>query len=165
VNERDDLGDDLPPDYVTHVQEGGFYGWPWYYIGPHQDPRHVGKHPELAEQVIVPDVLLPAHSAALQLAFYDGAQFPSDYRGDVFVALHGSWNRSVRSGFEVVRVPVDDKGRARGTFDDFVTGFVTPQGDVWGRPVGVAVAADGALLVSDDGGGCVWRVEALPAAK
>jgi glucose/arabinose dehydrogenase len=161
VNERDDLGDDLPPDYVTHIQEGGFYGWPYYYIGNHQDPRHEGKHPELAEQVIVPDVLLPAHSASLQMVFYDGQQFPDDYRGDIFAAQHGSWNRSVRSGYEVVRIHLNEKGRAVGTYDDFLTGFVTPQGDVWGRPVGVAVASDGALLVSDDGGGCVWRVEAL----
>jgi glucose/arabinose dehydrogenase len=160
VNERDELGDDLVPDYVTHVEGGGFYGWPWFYTGGHQDPRHLGKHPELAARVIVPDVLLPAHSASLQLAFYDGAQFPSAYRGTVFAAQHGSWNRSVRSGYQVVRVPVDEKGHARGTYEDFLTGFVTPAGDVWGRPVGVAVASDGALLVSDDAGGCVWRVEA-----
>jgi glucose/arabinose dehydrogenase len=165
VNERDDLGDDLVPDYVTHLQDGGFYGWPWYYIGPHQDPRHAGKHPELAEQVITPDVLLPAHSASLQMVFYEGTQFPADYRGDIFAALHGSWNRSVRSGYGVVRVQVDRQGHARGGFDDFVTGFVTPQGEVWGRPVGVAVASDGALLVSDDGGGCVWRVEAVPSKQ
>ncbi|HTA21619.1 MAG TPA: PQQ-dependent sugar dehydrogenase [Polyangia bacterium] len=160
VNERDELGDDLVPDYVTHVVDGGFYGWPWFYTGGHQDPRHAGKHPELRDKVIVPDVLLPAHSASLELVFYDGAQFPAAYRGDVFAAEHGSWNRSVRSGYEVVRIPVDEHGRARGTYEDFLTGFVTPTGDVWGRPVGVAVAADGALLVSDDAGGCVWRIEA-----
>lgn len=161
VNERDELGDDLVPDYVTHVVDGGFYGWPWYYTGAHQDPRHRGKHPELAARVIVPDVLLPAHSASLQLAFYDGQQFPAAYRGDIFAAQHGSWNRSVRTGYQVLRVPMDEKGNARGTFEDFVTGFATPKGEVWGRPVGVTVAADGALIVSDDGADCLWRVEAV----
>jgi glucose/arabinose dehydrogenase len=160
VNERDELGDDLPPDYVTHVVDGGFYGWPWFYIGGHPDPRHRGKHPELRTRVIVPDVLLAAHSASLQMVFYDGAAFPAAYRGDVFAAQHGSWNRSVRSGYEVVRVPVDREGRARGTYEDFLTGFVTVAGEVWGRPVGLTVAADGALLVSDDVGGCIWRIEA-----
>jgi glucose/arabinose dehydrogenase len=159
VNERDDIGDDLPPDYITHVEDGGFYGWPWYYLGNHQDPRHPGKHPELASRVVVPDVLLAPHSATMQMIFYDGAQFPQQYRGDVFVPQRGSWNRSVRSGYEVVRVPVGPDGRARGGYEDFLTGFVTTEGDVWGRPVGVAVAADGALLVSDEIGGCIWRVE------
>jgi glucose/arabinose dehydrogenase len=161
VNERDMLGDDLVPDYVTHVVDGGFYGWPWYYLGGHQDPRHRGKHPELAGRVIVPDVLLPAHTASLQLTFYDGQQFPAAYRGDIFAAQHGSWNRSVRVGYEVVRVPIDEKGQARGNYEEFLTGFVTPKGEVWGRPVGVAVAGDGALVVSDDGCGCLWRVEAV----
>jgi glucose/arabinose dehydrogenase len=165
VNERDELGDDLVPDYVTHVVEGGFYGWPWYYIGAHPDPRHRGKHPELAARVLVPDVLLPSHTASLQLAFYDGAQFPASYRGDVFAAQHGSWNRSVRTGYEVLRIPVDERGRARGTYEHFLTGFATPDGKVWGRPVGVAVMADGALAVSDDGGGCVWRVERTEAVR
>jgi glucose/arabinose dehydrogenase len=160
VNERDELGDELVPDYVTHVVEGGFYGWPWFYLGAHQDPRHAGKHPELASRVVVPDVLIAAHSASLQLAFYTGAQFPEAYRGDVFAAQHGSWNRSVPSGYEVVRVPLDERGEARGGYEDFMTGFVTKAGDAWGRPVGVAVAADGALLVSDDAGNCVWRVAA-----
>jgi glucose/arabinose dehydrogenase len=160
VNERDELGDDLPADYVTHVERGGFYGWPWFYLGAHADPRLAGRHPELAARVIVPDVLLAPHSASMQLVFYDGAQFPAAYHGDVFAPQHGSWNRSVRSGYEVVRVPVDEKGRARGTYEDFLTGFVTPAGDVWGRPVGVAVAADGALLVSDDVANCIWRVDA-----
>jgi glucose/arabinose dehydrogenase len=160
VNERDELGDDLPPDYITRVVEGGFYGWPWYYLGGHQDPRHRGKHPELRDRVIVPDVLLAPHVASMQLIFYEGAQFPAEYRGDVFAPQRGSWNRSVRSGYEVVRVPVDQKGRARGTYEDFLTGFVTPEGDVWGRPVGITVDAAGALLVSDEIGGCIWRVEA-----
>jgi glucose/arabinose dehydrogenase len=158
VNERDELGDDLPPDYITHVQPGGFYGWPWFYMGGHWDPKHKGKHPELKARVITPDVLLAAHSASMQLVFYDGDQFPKEYRGDIFAPQHGSWNRAVRSGYEVVRVPMDENGRARGTYEDFLTGFVTPEGDVWGRPVGIAVAADGSLLVSDDEGGCIWRV-------
>jgi glucose/arabinose dehydrogenase len=161
VNERDLLGDGLVPDYITHVAEGGFYGWPWFYLGAHPDPRHAGKHPELAARVVEPDVLLPAHSASLQLTFYDGPQFPPEYRGDIFAAEHGSWNRSVPTGHEVVRVRLDDKGRARGGYEDFMTGFVTSDGAAWGRPVGVAIARDGALLVSDDVGNCVWRVEAV----
>jgi len=157
VNERDQLGDDLPPDYITHVQEGGFYGWPWYYIGAHQDPRLAGKHPELREKVIVPDVLLQPHDASLEMTFYEGSQFPARYQGDVFAAEHGSWNRAVRTGYEVICVPLKD-GRATGEYEDFLTGFVTADGDVWGRPVGVATATDGSLLVTDDGGNCIWRV-------
>jgi glucose/arabinose dehydrogenase len=157
VNERDGLGDDLVPDYITHVQEDGFYGWPYFYLGAHPDPRHEGKHPELADRVIVPDVLLQSHSASLQIAFYQGTRFPARYRGDIFASQHGSWNRSVRSGYEVVRVPLRG-GKASGVYEDFLTGFLTPTGDVWGRPVGVGVAADGSLLVSDDGSGSVWRV-------
>jgi len=158
VNERDDLGDNLVPDYMTHVQDGGFYGWPWFYLGNHPDPRHRGKHPELAGKVIVPDVLFQAHSASLEMTFYQGTQFPPAYRGDAFAAHHGSWNRSVRTGYAVVRVPLHQQNRATGEYEDFLTGFVTRGGDVWGRPVGVAVAADGALLVSDDAGECIWRV-------
>ncbi len=157
VNERDELGDNLPPDYITHVQEGGFYGWPWYYIGAHQDPRHEGKHPELKDKVIVPDVLLEPHDASLEMLFYEGEQFPRAYRGDVFAAEHGSWNKAVRTGYEVVRVPVKN-GRATGEYQDFLTGFVTSDGEVWGRPVGVAVAKDGSLMVTDDGTESVWRV-------
>ena len=157
VNERDELGDNLPPDYITHVQEGGFYGWPWYYTGGHQDPRHAGKHPELKDKVIVPDVLLQPHNASLEMAFYDGRQFPAAYRGDVFAAEHGSWNKSRRTGYEVIRVPLRD-GRATGAYEDFLTGFVTPDGDVWGRPVGVAVGDDGALYVTDDASNSIWRV-------
>lgn len=157
VNERDELGDNLVPDYVTHVQEGGFYGWPWYYLGPHQDPRHQGKHPELRDKVLVPDVLLQSHSASLDLCFYTGQQFPADYRGHIFAAEHGSWNRSRRTGYKVIRVPVSG-GKAAGYYEDFMTGFVNNEGDVWGRPVGVAVARDGALLVTDDQSGTVWRV-------
>jgi glucose/arabinose dehydrogenase len=158
VNERDELGDDLVPDYITRVQEGGFYGWPFYYIGGNQDPKHKGKHPELRDKVIVPDVLLQPHLASLQLTFYDGQQFPPKYRGDLFAAQHGSWNRAVRTGYEVVRVPLHGKARATGEYEDFLTGFVTDKGDVWGRPVGVTVAKDGALLVSDDGSDSIWRV-------
>ena len=157
VNERDGLGEDLPPDYITHVQEGGFYGWPWFYIGPNQDPRLQGKHPELKNKTIAPDVLLQSHSASLQMAFYDGVQFPAEYKGDIFASEHGSWNRLVRSGYEVVRVPLRN-GKSNGTYEDFLTGFLTPKGDVWGRPVGVAVASDGSLLVSDDGSNSIWRV-------
>jgi glucose/arabinose dehydrogenase len=158
VNERDRLGDNLVPDYITHVEPDGFYGWPWYYIGAHPDPRLGGRHPELAAKVLVPDVLLQPHDASLSMTFYDGRQFPEEYRGDIFAAQHGSWNRHWRSGYEVVRVPMHSGTRATGEYEDFLTGFVTANGDVWGRPVGVAVAADGALMVSDDGTNAIWRV-------
>ncbi|WP_074311208.1 PQQ-dependent sugar dehydrogenase [Singulisphaera sp. GP187] len=157
VNERDGLGDNLVPDYITHVEPDGFYGWPWYYIGAHQDPRHEGKHLELKSKVIVPDVLLQSHSASLDLAFYNGEQFPEAYRNDAFASEHGSWNRSHRTGYKVIRVPMKE-GKATGEYEDFLVGFVTHDGDVWGRPVGVAVAKDGALLVTDDASGTVWRV-------
>ena len=157
VNERDGLGDDQVPDYVTHVEEGGFYGWPWYYLGPHQDPRHKGKHPELKEKVLMPDVLVQAHSASLAMTFYTGEQFPREYRLDGFASEHGSWNRSRRTGYKVIRIPLKG-GKATGEYEDFLVGFVTPDGNVWGRPVGVTVAKDGALLVTDDGTGIVWRV-------
>jgi glucose/arabinose dehydrogenase len=157
VNERDGLGDNLVPDYITHVQEGGFYGWPWYYLGPNQDPRHEGKHPELKDKVIVPDVLLQSHMASLDLTFYDGDQFPQAYHHDGFAAEHGSWNRARRVGYKVIRVPMKD-GKATGEYEDFLVGFVTKDGNVWGRPVGVAVAKDGSLMVTDDGSGTVWRV-------
>jgi glucose/arabinose dehydrogenase len=158
VNERDAIGDNLVPDYITHVREGGFYGWPWYYIGPHPDPRLDGKHPELKEKTIVPDVLLQAHNASLQLTFYEGKQFPAEYRGEIFAAEHGSWNKAIRVGYEVIRVRIDKDGDATGEYQDFLTGFVLPNGDVWGRPVGVTVAQDGSLLVSDDGSNSIWRV-------
>ncbi len=147
----------LPPDYITHVQDGGFYGWPWYYLGNHQDPRHKGEHPELADKVIVPDVLVEAHSASLEMTFYDGKQFPEEYRGDAFAAEHGSWNREHRTGYKVIRVIMRD-GKPTGEYEDFMTGFVTPDGNVWGRPVGVAVAHDGSLMVTEDGNGTVWRI-------
>ncbi len=157
VNERDGLGDNLVPDYITSVEPGGFYGWPWFYIGGNQDPRHEGKHSELKSKTLVPDVLLQSHSASLDLAFYNGAQFPEEYRDDAFASEHGSWNRSHRTGYKVIRVPLKD-GKATGEYEDFLVGFVTKEGDVWGRPVGVAVAKDGALLVTDDASGTVWRV-------
>ena len=157
TNERDALGDNLVPDYITHVQEGGFYGWPWYYIGGHQDPRHAGKHPELKDKVIVPDVLLQAHNASLGFTFYGGTQFPAEYRGDIFAAQHGSWNKSVRTGYEVIRIPLRN-GHATGEYEDFLTGFVTTDGQVWGRPVSVTSAQDGSLLVTDDGSNSIWRV-------
>jgi glucose/arabinose dehydrogenase len=158
VNERDGLGDDLVPDYITAVREGGFYGWPWWYMGPHQDPRHAGKHPELRERVITPDVLLQPHSAPLQLAFYHGEQFPAEYRGDIFASSHGSWNKAVRTGYKVIHVSLHHTGKASEEYQDFLTGFVLPNGQVWGRPVGVTTAPDGALLVTDDGSNSIWRV-------
>jgi glucose/arabinose dehydrogenase len=158
VNERDSLGNNLVPDYITHVQDDGFYGWPYFYIGGNEDPRLKGKHPELKSKVIVPDVLLQPHNASLELVFYEGKQFPAEYEGDIFSSQHGSWNRSPRAGYEVVRVPLHQSGHASGEYQDFLTGFVLPNGDVWGRPVGVAVAPDGSLLVTDDGSNSIWRV-------
>jgi hypothetical protein len=161
TNERDALGDDLVPDYITRVKEGGFYGWPWYYMGNHEDPRHAGERPDLAGHAIVPDVLLQSHSAPLEMVFYNAtngvAAFPAEYRGDVFAAFHGSWNRSSRTGYKVVRVRLDH-GVPTGEYDDFLTGFVVDNRSVWGRPVGVAVAHDGALLVTEDGNGTLWRI-------
>jgi len=159
TNERDELGEDLVPDYISRVEAGGFYGWPWFYLGNHQDPRQKGKHPEFAARVLVPDVLVQSHSATLNLCFYDGAQFPVEYQGDIFAAFHGSWNRERRTGYKIVRVPIDKStGKARGDYEDFVTGFVTSDGNVWGRPVGITVAKDGSLLFSEDGNKTIWRV-------
>jgi glucose/arabinose dehydrogenase/mono/diheme cytochrome c family protein len=158
VNERDALGDNLVPDYITHLQEGGFYGWPWWYMGSHQDPRHDGKHSELKDKVITPDVLLHPHNASLEITFYHGKQFPAEYQGDIFAAEHGSWNRLVRVGYELIRVPLHQTGRASGEYEDFMTGFVVDGGHVWGRPVGVTVATDGSLLVTDDGSKSIWRI-------
>ena len=157
VNERDELGDDLPPDYITRIQENGFYGWPWYYIGNHQDPRHAGKHPELAGKVIVPDVLLQAHSASLCMTFYTATQFPAQYRGGIFAAEHGSWNRARRTGYKIIYVPLKN-GKAAGEYDDFMIGFVTDSRDVWGRPVGMTVDSQGSLLMVDDGANRLWRI-------
>ena len=161
TNERDGLGDNLVPDYITRVKEGGFYGWPWYYLGDHEDPRHAGERPDLAGQAIVPDVLLQAHSASLGLTFYTAtkgvAAFPAEYRGDIFPASHGSWNRTTRTGQKIIRVRLDH-GVPTGEYEDFLTGFVVDGRSVWGRPVGVAVAHDGALLISEDGNDTIWRV-------
>jgi glucose/arabinose dehydrogenase len=157
VNERDELGDHLVPDYITHVRDGGFYGWPWFYIGGNPDPRHKGKHPELRDKVLVPDVLLQSHSASLGVMFYTGAQFPAEYRMQGFAAEHGSWNRARRTGYKVIWLPLKD-GVSTGEYVDFMTGFVTPDGNVWGRPVAVTQTRDGALVVSDDAGNCLWRI-------
>ncbi len=160
TNERDALGNNLVPDYVTHIQEGGFYGWPWYYMGPHggvQDPRHPGKHPELQAKVITPDILVNPHFASLEMLFYEGSQFPAEYKGDGFAAEHGSWNRANRSGYEVIRLPMKN-GRATGEYEDFLTGFTVGDDAVWGRPVGVTVGKDGSLFVSDDGTNSIWHV-------
>ena len=162
TNERDRLGDNLVPDYITSVKEDGFYGWPWYYMGSNQDPRHDGKHPELRGKVIVPDVLLQPHFASLEMLFYEGSQFPAPFKGDAFAAEHGSWNKSNRAGYEVIRVPMKG-GKATGEYEDFLTGFVTDEGKVWGRPVGVATGKDGSLFVTDDGTRSVWRVSYVGA--
>jgi glucose/arabinose dehydrogenase len=164
MNERDNLGDDLVPDYATSVKDGGFYGWPYSYIGKHYDPRYVGSFPDLVERTIVPDVLIPSHSAALGITFYTGTQFPARYRNGAFVALHGSWNRSAASGYKVIFFPMTN-GRP-GPIEDFLTGFLSSNGtngtpiQQWGRPVGITVARDGALLVSDDSGNRIWKVSA-----
>jgi len=161
TNERDALGDNLVPDYITRVKEGAFYGWPWYYMGNFEDPRHAGERPDLAGKATVPDVLLQSHSASLEMTFYEAtggvAAFPAEFHGDIFAAEHGSWNRSVRTGYKVIRVHVDH-GVPTGEYEDFLTGFVVDNRNVWGRPVGVAVAHDGALLVTEDGNGTMWRV-------
>src|SRR5688572_12415371 len=164
INERDQLGDDLVPDYATSVKEGGFYGWPYSYIGKNPDPRYVGAFPELVNRAIVPDVLIPAHSAALGITFYTGTQFPQRYRNGGFVALHGSWNRSVAAGYRVIFFPMNN-GRP-GPIEDFTSGFLASDGtagsaiSAWGRPVGVTVAPDGGLLISDDAGNKIWKVSA-----
>jgi len=182
TNERDNLGNHLVPDYVTSVKDGGFYGWPWYYIGDHKDPRlplpcanGTGPNPQasaltaeqaqdcqrtdIGSKVTVPDVLVQPHMASLQMLFYpDKGSFPERYDGDAFAAEHGSWNRAKRAGYEVIRMPMKDGHARDGSYEDFLTGFVTTDGQVWGRPVGVTVGADGALYVSDDGSRSVWRV-------
>jgi glucose/arabinose dehydrogenase len=157
TNERDSIGDNVPPDYITRVREGAFYGWPWYYIGSNEDPRHKGERPDLKDKVTVPDVLLQAHSASLGLTFYNAQQFPLQYRGSLFAAEHGSWNRSRRTGSKVIRV-IMRNGEPTGEYEDFATGFVVNDASAWGRPVGVTVTPDGALYVSDDAGGTIWRI-------
>ncbi|MBC7919451.1 MAG: PQQ-dependent sugar dehydrogenase, partial [Ferruginibacter sp.] len=159
VNERDELGDELVPDYITGVKEGGFYGWPFSYYGQHEDPRRQGERPDLVKQAIVPDVALGAHTASLGLAFYDGKAFPEKYRNGAFVGQHGSWNRSVLSGYKVVFVPFRD-GKPAGQPEDFLTGFIAnpEKQEVYGRPVGVTVLPDGSMLVADDTSNTIWRI-------
>ena len=160
VNERDGLGDGLVPDYLTHLEPGAFYGWPFAYIGPNPDPRFGTARPDLVAQTRIPDVLFQSHSAPLGLVIYDAEQFPADYRGDAFVALHGSWNAAAPVGYMIARVPFED-GRPVGHYESFVTGFWAAgerTARVWGRPAGLAVAADGALLIADDVGQVIWRV-------
>ncbi|MGH6980815.1 MAG: PQQ-dependent sugar dehydrogenase, partial [Stellaceae bacterium] len=156
TNERDGLGDNLPPDYATSVREGAFYGWPWYYIGDHPDPRHPNARPDLVGKIAVPDVLIQPHSAPLQGVFYEGAMFP-ELRGSLLVALHGSWNRATRTGGKVIRVILKD-GKATGSYEDFLTGFIVSNTEVWGRPVGVAIDRMGAILVGEDGNSTIWRL-------
>jgi glucose/arabinose dehydrogenase len=159
VNERDGLGDDLVPDYITSVEDGGFYGWPFSYIGQNEDPRRKGERPDLVKKALVPDVLLQSHTAALGIVFYEGEMFPAEYRGHAFVALRGSWNRAERVGYMVIRVPFAD-GKPLGWYEEFVSGWAPDPTvrQVWGRPVGLLVLQDGSLLISDDGGHRIWRV-------
>ncbi len=158
VQERDGLGDDLVPDYFTHIQQGGFYGWPYAYIGPHEDPRRK-ERPDLVKKTITPDVPLQAHVAVLDAKFYTGKQFPAEYQGGAFVAEHGSWNRSRRVGYSVVFIPFKG-GKPTGEVKDFLNGWMlSPEKrEVWGRPVGLLQLPDGSLLVSDDGGNKLWRI-------
>jgi glucose/arabinose dehydrogenase len=160
VQERDLLGDDLVPDYFTHIQQGGFYGWPYAYIGPHEDPRRKGEKPDLVAKTIVPDVVLPAHVAILDYLFYTGKQFPAEYRGGAFLAWHGSWNRSKRVGQEIAFLPFKDGKPAVDQPRHFLTGWMLApdKREVWGRPVALLQMADGSVLVSDDGGNKLWRI-------
>lgn len=184
TNERDNLGNNLVPDYITSVKEDGFYGWPWYYMGGHRDPRlplpcanGTGPNPQapalsedaakdckrvdLSAKVLTPDVLVQPHMASLQMTFYpehaSTTTFPQHYANNAFAAEHGSWNRAHRGGYEVIALPMQN-GHATGAYEDFLTGFVTTDGQVWGRPVGVTVGQDGSLFVTDDGSRSVWRV-------
>ena len=159
VEERDELGDDLAPEYFTHIEQGRFYGWPYAYIGPNEDPRRRGERPDLVAKTVKPDFLLPAHASALEFAFYTGKSFPKEYQGGAFIALHGSWNRAKRQGYEIAFVPFAN-GKPSGPMKEFLTGWMlSPDNpEVWGRPVGVLEMADRSLLVSDDGGKKIWRV-------
>ncbi len=157
--ERDELGDELVPDYLTSVKEGAFYGWPYAYFGPNVDPRRKGERPDLVKKSVVPDVPLGSHTASLGLAFYDQSAFPAKYKNGAFIGQHGSWNRSTLSGYKVVFVPFTD-GKP-GTPEDFLTGFIVGDNkQVHGRPVGVTVLPDGAMLVADDASNRIWRVAA-----
>ena len=160
VNERDGLGDDLVPDYVTSVKDGGFYGFPYSYIGQNEEPRRRGENPELVKKAIVPDVLITSHSAALGIVFYDGKMFPKEYRGDAFVALHGSWNREKLTGYKIIRVNFEKEKPVNNGYEDFVSGWLPNENsqEVWGRPVGLLVNSDGSLLIADDGAKKIWRV-------
>jgi glucose/arabinose dehydrogenase len=161
TNERDNLGDGLVPDYSTRVREGAFYGWPWYYMGKHEDPRLAGQRPDLAGKATVPDVLYQPHSSSLGLVFYSAmtgrSTFPREYQGDGFAVFHGSWNSSFRTGHKIVRVRMKN-GVPTGEYDDFLVGFIASNGDAWGRPAGLVVAADGSLLLSDDEANLIYRV-------
>ncbi|KQS36000.1 sorbosone dehydrogenase family protein [Pedobacter sp. Leaf194] len=159
VNERDGLGDELVPDYITSVKQGAFYGWPFSYYGQNEDPRMKGKNPDLVKKAIVPDVPVGSHTASLGLAFYKGNKFPLKYQGGAFIGQHGSWNRSALSGYKVAFVPFKN-GKPIGKPEDFLTGFIADadKGDVYGRPVGVTLTPDGALLVADDVSGIIWKV-------
>ncbi len=160
VQERDGLGDNLVPDYMTRVTQGGFYGWPYSYIGHHPQPGFAQLKPDKVKAAVTPDLLFQAHSSALDIVFYTGSQFPSEYKGDAFVALKGSWNRSEPTGYKVVRIPFKD-GKPQGFYQNFMTGFWVSglhRAEVWGRPAALAVAKDGALLVADDTGGTIWRI-------
>ena len=157
--ERDLIGDDLVPDFVTSVKDSGFYGWPYAYAGKNEDPRRKGEKPDLVQKTLVPDVLIQAHSAILGLVFYQGAMFPAEYKGDAFVALHGSWNRAKRTGYKVIRIRFKN-GKPVGGYDDFLVGWMLGEDkpEVWGRPVGLLVLKDGSMLVTDDDGNKIWRV-------
>ena len=159
VQERDLIGNDLVPEYVTSIKEGAFYGWPYSYIGQNEEPRRKGERPDLVKKAIAPDVLIQAHSAVLGLVFYDGRMFPAEYRGDAFVALHGSWNRAPRTGYKIVRVRMKN-GKPVGGYDDFLVGWMLGEDrpEVWGRPVGLLVLKDGSMLITDDGANKIWRV-------
>ncbi|MFC5411878.1 PQQ-dependent sugar dehydrogenase [Larkinella bovis] len=159
VNERDELGDDLVPDYITSVKEGAFYGWPYSYYGQNEDPRRKGERPDLVKKAIVPDVAVGSHTASLGLAFYDKDAFPAKYHNGAFVGQRGSWNRSAFAGYKVIFVPFSN-GKPSGKPEDFLTGFIIDDKDVHGRPVGVTVLPDGSLLVADDAGRRIWRVSA-----
>lgn len=161
TNERDALGDDLVPDYSTRIKRGNFFGWPWYYLGAHEDPRLKNERPDLKDKVSVPDVLYQAHSAPLSMTFYAASSgksaFPEDYVGDAIVGFHGSWNRSLRTGYKLVRVHLKN-GEPTGDYEDFMTGFIVDDSSVWGRPVATLQLADGSLLMSEDGGNVIYRI-------
>lgn len=159
VQERDLIGDDLVPDYVTAIKPDAFYGWPYSYVGQNEDPRRKGERTDLVKKAIVPDVLIQAHSAVLGLVFYQGRMFPAEYRNDAFVALHGSWNRSKRTGYKIIRIRMKN-GKPLGGYDDFLVGWMLGEDkpEVWGRPVGLLVLSDGSMLITDDGANKIWRV-------